>query len=102
MNDAQWIEFDHIAQQCKAGVDSINVASQGRRDAIVAAWNELIRLQSINDDLLAAAEHVSYMLHCLLDKEYFAVTGWLGDPLHLEQLDAAIARMKGTENVCGI
>ena len=53
MNEEQYKEFGMIAQQCDSRqYNSINVASNARSDAIVAAFHELTRLREQRDRLL--------------------------------------------------
>ena len=53
MNKGQLYEFKIIVDQCKSSnFNSINVASITRREAIVAVWNELWRLQAMEQMLL--------------------------------------------------
>lgn len=55
MNEEQYKEFGMIAQQCDSRqYGSINVASNVRSDAIVAAFHDLTRLREQRDALAAA------------------------------------------------
>ena len=48
MNEKQYKEFGNIAQQCDSGQYSgINVASQVRSGAVLAAWEELNHLRGL-------------------------------------------------------
>ena len=48
MNEKQYAEFSSIVKQCDSGrFKSINVASQVRSDAILAAWAELKEAQKL-------------------------------------------------------
>jgi hypothetical protein len=101
MNEKQYREFGIIAQQCDSGqYSSINVASQVRSDAILAAWQELKGLRQQIKDLLAACEMLmrpdGHYLECPCPENYNHIHMPHSRMVKIcEQLQTAIAKTKG-------
>lgn len=58
MNTQQRMQFQWIAYCCERNKSSVNVGSRVRRDAIVAAWDEIVELRSQNKRLREVLDKV--------------------------------------------